>query len=147
MHTIARKNVALLVESSRSYGRRLLQGIARFSRTTDNWSLFHEEMTIDAALPDWLSETRIDGVIARLDDHIIQPLSQLNVPIVDVRCRKQYPEIPQIETDDQLVAELAFQHLPGISMAVASKPVAARAASAFSRRSASLSNLGNMQYV
>ncbi len=75
------------------------------------WSLWHEEMTIDADLPRWLSDSKADGVIARLDDHIIDPLRQLNLPIVDVRCRRRYSGIPQVETDEQVVARMVFEHL------------------------------------
>ena len=71
MQASLRKHVALVIESSRSYGRSLLRGIAHYSRTHGQWSLLHEEMTIDADVPRWLSEAKIDGVIARLDDHII----------------------------------------------------------------------------
>ncbi len=106
------KTVALLIESSRSYGRGLLRGIARFARTHGNWSLLHEEMTIDAGLPGWLSGSKVHGVIARVDDHIIGPLETLSVPIVDVRCRQAYPGIPQVETDDRAVSRLVFEHLP-----------------------------------
>ena len=105
------KTVALLIESSRSYGRGLLRGIARFARTHGNWSLLHEEMTIDAGLPGWLSGSKVHGVIARVDDHIIGPLETLSVPIVDVRCRQAYPGIPQVETDDRAVSRLVFEHL------------------------------------
>ena len=106
-----RENVALLIESSRSYGRSLLRGIAQFSRTQGNWSLLHEEMTIDAELPGWLAESNADGIIARLDDHIIRPLRRLQVPIVDVRCCRNYPGIPRVETDERAVARLVFEHL------------------------------------
>jgi len=105
------KTVALLIESSRSYGRGLLRGIARFARTHGNWSLLHEEMTIDAGLPGWLSGSKVHGVIARVDDHIIGRLETLSVPIVDVRCRQAYPGIPQVETDDRAVSRLVFEHL------------------------------------
>jgi LacI family transcriptional regulator len=111
MQPRTRKNVALIIESSRSYGRSLLRGIAQFSRTKGNWSLLHEEMTIDATLPSWLAESEVDGIIARLDNHIIDPLRRLNIPIVDVRCRRNYTGIPQVETDDRAVARLVFEHL------------------------------------
>lgn len=103
--------IALLVETSRSYGRDLLRGVAFFARTRTNWSLLHQEMTIDAPLPDWMTDSAISGTIARVDSHIIDSLKQLQVPIVDVRCRHQFPGVPQVETDDHEVARLAFQHL------------------------------------
>lgn len=107
----ARPKVALLVETSRSYGRDLLRGVALFARTRSNWSLLHQEMTIDAALPDWMNASAISGVIARVDSHTIDPLRQMRVPIVDVRCRRSFPGVPQVETDDRAVAKLAFEHL------------------------------------
>lgn len=106
-----RRKVALIIESSRSYGRNLLRGVARFSRTQGNWLLLHEEMTIDAQPPDWLKDADVDGIIARVDAHSIDLFRSLNVPIIDVRCRRTYPSVPQVETDDRVVARLAFEHL------------------------------------
>lgn len=106
-----RRTVALLVETSRSYGRALLRGIADFARTRSNWSLLHQEMTIDFLLPEWVQASAIDGVIARVDTRTVDPLRQLGVPCVDVRCSRNFPGIPQVETNDRRVSELAFEHL------------------------------------
>jgi LacI family transcriptional regulator len=106
-----RPRVALLVESSRSYGRELLKGIALFARTRTNWSLLHQEMSIDDMPPDWLESSGISGVIARVDQHSVQRLRDLRVPVVDVRCRKKFAEMPRVDTDDRAVAALAFEHL------------------------------------
>ena len=106
-----RRKVALLVETSRSYGRDVLRGIAHFARTRSDWSLLHQEMTIDVLLPEWMKQTAIDGVIARVDKRTIGPLRQLGVPCVDVRCSRSFTGIPQVETDDRIVAERAFEHL------------------------------------
>lgn len=106
-----RRKVALLVETSRSYGRDLLRGIAHFARARSNWSLLHQEMTIDVTLPKWMKESGIDGVIARVDTHIIDALRDLHVPCVDVRCSESFADIPRVETDDRKVSQLAFDHL------------------------------------
>lgn len=105
------RDVALLVETSRSYGRGLLRGVASFASTRTNWSLLHQEMTIDALPPDWVQESNIHGVIARVDSRSVERLRELSVPCVDVRCSGRFPGIPQVETDDRRVAELAFEHL------------------------------------
>lgn len=105
------QKIALLVETSRSYGRDLLRGIALFARTRTNWSLLHQEMTIDVVLPVWMKESAIDGVIARVDSRTIQPVRELGIPCVDVRCSRKFDGIPQVETDDKKVAEFAFEHL------------------------------------
>ncbi|WP_345684978.1 DNA-binding transcriptional regulator [Novipirellula caenicola] len=106
-----RPQIALLVEASRAYGRELLRGVSHFARTQVNWSLLHEEMLLDSAMPDWMTNTRIDGVIARVDTHTIEPLRKLNVPMVDVRCNRKFTGVPQVETDNRRVAELALEHL------------------------------------
>lgn len=100
-----------MVETSRSYGRDLLRGVALFARTRVNWSLLHQEMTIDASLPEWMTASGLSGVIGRVDNHSIEALRRLNVPVVDVRCRRAFADIPQVETDDRAVAQLAFEHL------------------------------------
>ncbi len=110
-HQKHRPRIALLVEASRAYGRELLRGVAYFARTQVDWSLLHQEMTLDSAMPDWMRQSRIDGVIARVDTHNIEPLRELKVPIVDVRCNRKFTGIPQVETDNGRVAELAFEHL------------------------------------
>lgn len=111
MNVKVRPKIALLVETSRSYGRDLLRGVALFARTRTNWSLLHQEMTIDMTLPTWMASSELSGVIGRVDIHTIDSLRKLNVPIVDVRCRQAFSGIPQIETDDRSVAQLAFEHL------------------------------------
>ncbi|TWU35039.1 AraC family transcriptional regulator [Novipirellula artificiosorum] len=111
MRQKSRPRIALLVEASRAYGRELLRGVSLYARTQADWSLLHQEMTLDSEMPEWMSNTRIDGVIARVDTHTVKPLRALGVPIVDVRCNRKFSGIPQVETDNQQVAELAFEHL------------------------------------
>jgi LacI family transcriptional regulator len=106
-----RPQVALIVETSRSYGRSLLRGVASFAHTRTHWSLLHQEMTIDTSLPSWITESSVSGVIARVDARNIAPLRSMGVPIVDVRCHDTFPGIPQVETDDHAVSQLAFEHL------------------------------------
>ncbi|SMP44420.1 transcriptional regulator, AraC family [Neorhodopirellula lusitana] len=107
----SRPRIALIVEGSRAYGRELLRGIALYARTQVDWSLLAQEMTLDSDIPDWLSSSRLSGVIARLDSRTVAPLRQLNVPIVDVRCSRKFEGIPQVATDNRRVAEMAFEHL------------------------------------
>lgn len=106
-----RPSIALLVEASRAYGRDLLRGVALFTRTHTNWALLHQEMTLDSSVPDWLVTANVKGVIARVDNHSIEPLRNLNVPIIDVCCNHKFAGVPQVETDNAIVAKLAFRHL------------------------------------
>lgn len=109
---VRQPRVGLLIESSRGYGRAMLRGIAKYVRNHTNWSLYHQEMTIESQPPDWWESSSIDGVIARVGVSNLAGLRRLNVPMVDVRCvisQQQFP-FPQVETDDKEVARLAFEH-------------------------------------
>lgn len=105
------RKVALLVETSRSYGRGVLRGIEHSAGTRSKWSLLHQEMTINTVLSEWIRESAIDEVIARVHPLTVDSLRDLDVPCVDVQCRGDFPGIPQVETDDRKVTELAFEHL------------------------------------
>ena len=65
------RRVALLIESSRSYGRGVLKGIAAYAHSHGHWKLRHHEMRIDADPPTWLRKWRGDGVIARIETSTI----------------------------------------------------------------------------
>ncbi len=108
-----RPKIALCIETSRSYGRDLLRGVALFARTHTHWSLLHQEMSLDAALHPWVQEADVSGVIARVDVHNVAALRGLRVPIVDVCCRRDFSGIPRVETDNRAVSKLAFDHLWG----------------------------------
>lgn len=105
------RKIALLIESSRSYGRRVLRGISRYAQTCGDWTLLHQEMTMGDQLPDWIGHSGVSGIIARVDTHNLAPLQELGLPIVDVLRSRSDLGIPQIETDDQRVAKMALDHL------------------------------------
>jgi LacI family transcriptional regulator len=107
-----RKSVALLIETSNAYARGLLEGIVKYHREHDAWSIYLPEQERGADPPFWLSSARIDGAIARIEtDRIAKAVSSLQVPVVDVSSARRVANIPWIETDDQAIAKLAFDHL------------------------------------
>src|ERR1700710_2901701 len=84
--TTSRQKVALIIESSRAYGRGLLQGIARYIREHGTWSIFHQERRASDPPPAWLKEWRGDGIIARVEAYkLASAIRALGVPAVDVR--------------------------------------------------------------
>lgn len=106
------KHVALLIESSRSYGRGLLEGIAAYVRIGRRWSLRHQEMSFDAATPAWLHDWKGDGILARIEStEMATTIQELGIPTVDLRCWKGVPGVPQINTDDEAVVRMAIEHL------------------------------------
>lgn len=106
--------VALLIESSRAYGRELLNGIAAFLQTHGPWSVFHQERGLGDGVPGWLRGWKGDGVIARFETRdLVQRVRKLGVAAVDLRGRFDIPGTPLIETDDRAVVKLAIEHLAG----------------------------------
>ena len=77
--------IALLIESSRGFGRKLLLGIARYARRHGPWILFHEDRHLDSPLPKDLAKWRPDGVVARLGRRAAyRQLCKLGLPTVNL---------------------------------------------------------------
>jgi LacI family transcriptional regulator len=111
--------VALLVESSRSYGRGILRGIARYAHAHGPWSLFTAERDLHGGVPELFSTWRGSGVIARIENRrMAGRLLRLGCPVVDVLGQAKLPGIPSFDTDAEAVARIAgefflragFQH-------------------------------------
>lgn len=106
-----RRRVALLIESSRAYGRGLLHGIAKYVREHEGWAISFEEWSWTQR-PESLSGWRGDGVIARIETpEVAEVVCGLGVPVVDLRGSVPGLGIPLIDTDDCAVACLAAEHL------------------------------------
>ena len=100
--------VALLIESSRTYGRGVLRGIAKYTHIHGPWSVFSQERELHSGIPDWIKKWRGDGVIARIESRrMARELLKLGVPVVDVLGNEAYPGIPGFDTDAGAVARLA----------------------------------------
>lgn len=106
-----RPRVALLVESSRAYGRGLLHGIAEYIRLHGPWSIYLAERGLGDDPPPWLHGWEGDGIIARVENHrIARAIQDLGLPTVDLRGLLSGLEMPLIATDDEAVARLAVNH-------------------------------------
>ncbi len=82
-----RRKIAVLVESSRGYGRGLLQGVATYVRERGLWTIYNHERRLYDAAPEWLGRWRGDGVIARISTpRFARQIARLGVPAVDLLC-------------------------------------------------------------
>jgi len=107
-----RLKIALLVESSRGYGRKLQQRIAAYARAHGPWSFYRQERVLGDAAPGWLEGSDCDGIIARIENRkMARQLQQMHVPTVDLIGRYDLEGIPTIATDQRAVARLAADHL------------------------------------
>jgi LacI family transcriptional regulator len=106
--TTSLPRVALLIESSRNYGRGILRGIANYSHAHGRWSFYTQERELHSGIPGWIKSWPGDGIIARIEDRrTAAQLLKLNCPVVDVLGQTRFPEIPGFDTDARAVARLA----------------------------------------
>jgi len=109
---MARKSVALLVETSNAYARGLVEGVTAFLHEFPHWSIYLPEQQRSAEAPRWLANWKGDGVIARVETpQIANELAKLKIPVIDVSAARPLPDLPWVETDDRAIAELAAEHL------------------------------------
>jgi LacI family transcriptional regulator len=107
-----RPRVALLVESSRAYGRGVLLGVAKFVRAHDPWSVFFQDLNLCDDTPDWLKHWKGEGIITRLENaDIVRVIQRLKVPAVYLRHVRPAAKTPCVLTDNPAVSRLCFEHL------------------------------------
>lgn len=104
--------VALLIESSRSYGRELLMGIAKYVRIHGPWSIEFEEGDPGEHFPKWFGRWKWDGVIARVSTPAMAGiLGRTGVPVVDLSGSLPEAGFPRIRSDEEAVGRMAADHL------------------------------------
>jgi LacI family transcriptional regulator len=108
-----RPHVALLIETSSFYGRRLLQGITRYLRSHRPWSIIVEDRReFDYTPPFWFEAWRGDGVISRWGDpRVAGMLRGAGTALVDLSDRQASFGLPRINSDDRAIGWLGAEHL------------------------------------
>lgn len=103
--------VALLIESSRAFGRGLLTGIAAYSMTHGPWTFYHEERSIDDPIPQGLKRWNPQGCIGRIWPTLEMPVRRLGVPTINVLGESDIPGMPRLAPNDALISQSAVEHL------------------------------------
>jgi LacI family transcriptional regulator len=107
-----RLRIVLLIETSRGYGRMMLDGVADYARAYGPWTFYQGERSLDDPVPPRLRRWKPDGVIARLlDRKQAAQIRRLGVPIVDVLGESSYAGVPQVVPDQRSVVRAALNHL------------------------------------
>jgi LacI family transcriptional regulator len=106
------RRVAVLIESSRAYGRGLLRGVARYNREHGHWSVYLQPHGLDDPPPPWLKRWRGDGILARIADRrMLRAVLGTGLPTVDLRGMVPDLGVPFIGVDNRAVADMAADHL------------------------------------
>ncbi len=110
--------VALLIETSRSYGRGMLRGIVRYARLHGPWSFYLTPGDFEQAVPK-MRQWRGSGAIARVETPAVaRAILAAKVPTIvldlsDEQCAAGSPlaEFSHVESDSQGASRLAAEHL------------------------------------
>jgi LacI family transcriptional regulator len=102
--------VLLLIETSRAYGRGLVEGIARYAEENGPWSIFFEERGLADPLPRRLKQWRGDGIISRtLSKADIARLLAMRLPVVELYAGPK-SGMPRVYQNEEAVGRLAAEH-------------------------------------
>lgn len=103
--------VALLIESSREYGRGLLRGIIRYQKEHTPWSIYFQPRGSNEPLPGWLRRWKGDGILARIENRQMAKLiEQSGIPAVDLRFAVKDLNCHGVGIDNQTVVRRVFEH-------------------------------------
>lgn len=106
-----RPHVALIVETSVTYGRRILSGVSRYLRSHEQWSVFLQQSELHTAPPKWLANWRGDGIICRpTSPRLTKAFRNSGVPVVDLNDTRPLG-LPRIHSDDAAIGRMGAEHL------------------------------------
>lgn len=108
----SRRKVLLLVETSRAYGRGLVQGVAHYNREHGAWSINFKPHGLGDPPPPWLHDWQGDGILVRIGDkRMANAVRRTGAVAVDLRGLATNTGLPFIGIDHREVARLAAEHL------------------------------------
>lgn len=109
MHSVPQ--VALIIESSKAFGRGLLQGIGRYTRHHGPWATRIEERSLGDPPPAWLKGWHGDGIIARTRTRrVMRQIAKMGLPMVQLG-EEYLDDWPIVRPDERQNAIAAADHL------------------------------------
>ncbi len=104
--------VALLIETSRSYGRGVLHGVRRYLDERGPWSVYLETRALESQAPPWLRGWKGDGILVRSGTAALaRRVRAAGVPVVELRSRRHNPGAPWVGVDNRALGEAVADHL------------------------------------
>lgn len=104
-------NVALLIDTARSYGRNVLRGIGDYARMHGSWVFYIPIDSNVRSIPS-AEEFQPEGIIAEphQDMNFVRQLAECGVPVVSLSGPPGAGGLPAVRANVDAVAELALQH-------------------------------------
>jgi len=111
-----KKQVLLIIETSRAHGRGILEGILQYIREKNDWKVYFEDRGVSEKLPRWLDVWKGDGIITRSrNTEIAETLHRKGIPVVELLGDgKKYSA--EVEGDDLLAGEMAADYFWGLGL-------------------------------
>ncbi|MDD5199150.1 MAG: DNA-binding transcriptional regulator [Terrimicrobiaceae bacterium] len=104
-------HVALIIETSKMYGREILRGISSYVRLHGPWSIYASERGQDDPDPPWLAKWRGNGIITRsLDLAWCRAAKRRGIPVVSLRHLLDKPDFPTIFPDQEKIVSRIVAH-------------------------------------
>ncbi len=104
-------HVALLVETSRTYGRDILRGVNRWMQEHGPWSVFLELRGLDSSVPRWLRSWHGDGILARTASAAMdKAIEATGLPAVELRASKLPHQRPFVGVDNLELGQAVASH-------------------------------------
>ncbi len=105
------KHILLMIETSKVYGRGLLEGIGRYAMAHGRWSMYVEERSLEARQPSWLGNWEGDGIIFRSHSRsLLNSVLATGAPAVDTNTAITGHRFPLVYADEAAVAQVACDH-------------------------------------
>ena len=109
--TRKRPHVALIIETSKVYGRELLLGISHYAQLHGPWEIFASERGQADPDPPWLAGWVGDGIITRsVNLKNCRAARDRGVPVVSLRHLLDKPEFPSLFPDQDLISQRIAGH-------------------------------------
>jgi len=106
------KHVALLIETSRAYGRDLLLGVRRYVSEHQPWSAFVEVRDLESSPPGWLRHWDGDGILSRSgSQEMIDAVAAVGVPTIELRATRWQHSFPFFGMNNQSIGQLCADYL------------------------------------
>ena len=99
--------VLLIVETSRAYGRGIVEGVSKYAFEQGNWFIHFQDRGLVEMLPEPLSRWRGDGIITRTaTEKLHRLILAKNLPYVELFGSG----MPEILCDEKMVGRMAAEH-------------------------------------
>ena len=107
---MSKKRILILVETSRVFGRTIIQGVSRFALEKGSWTILLEDRGFFDRVPLWTKKIQVDGIICRtITADSAKFIDTFGVPIVELLGDGSYRS-SDVLTDATRVGSTAAEH-------------------------------------